>query len=140
MRRIVLDTNILISALRSRRGASFRLLTELSDARWQPMLSVALVLEYEAVAKREASRLGLSMAIVDAIIDMMCRKSVQPLIRFRLRPALRDPDDEFLLELAVAGAAEFIVTYNLSDFRDAERYGVRAVTPAEFLAIMEEQA
>ena len=65
--------------------------------------------------------------------SMFCRLGSQHAIRFRLRPALRDPDDEFLLELAVASQADFIVTYNIQDFRGTEAYGIRAVTPGEFL-------
>jgi predicted nucleic acid-binding protein len=64
---------------------------------------------------------------------MFCRVGSQHAIRFRLRPVLSDPDDEFLLELAVASQAGFIVTYNIQYFRGAEAYGVRAITPGEFL-------
>src|SRR2546423_1715197 len=54
MQRAVVDTNVLVSALRSRRGASFRLISLLGDSQWQPVISVALILEYEAVGHREA--------------------------------------------------------------------------------------
>jgi putative PIN family toxin of toxin-antitoxin system len=133
MRRVVIDTNVLVSALRSRRGASFRLISLLGDPRWRPIVSVALILEYEEVAKREASRLGLAEWVVENIIDMFCRLGSQHTIRFRLRPVLRDPDDEFLLELAAASQADFLVTYNIRDFRGSEVYGIRPVTPSEFL-------
>jgi predicted nucleic acid-binding protein len=73
MHRIILDTNVLISALRSRGGASFRPIGMLGDPRWQPIVSVALILEYEAVAKREAGRLGLADWVVESIVDMFCR-------------------------------------------------------------------
>jgi len=133
MRRVVLDTNVVIAAMRSKRGASFKLISLLGDPRWQPIISVALILEYEEVANREAGRLGLPNWAVESIVDMFCRFGARQNIRFRLRPALTDPDDEFLLELAVASQADFIVTHNLSDFRGVENYGIRAVTPAEFL-------
>ncbi|HXB71468.1 MAG TPA: putative toxin-antitoxin system toxin component, PIN family [Candidatus Acidoferrales bacterium] len=133
MHRAVLDTNVLISALRSRSGASFKLINLLGDPRWQPIVSVALVLEYEEIARRETDRLGLAEWVAESIIDMFWRLGSQHLIRFRLRPVLSDPDDDFLLELAVASQADFIVTYNLRDFRGAEAYGVRTVTPGEFL-------
>ena len=128
----VIDTNVLISALRSQSGASFRLISLLGDARWQPVVSVALILEYEEVAKREASRLGLPDWVVESILDMFCRVGAQP-VRFRLRPVLRDPVDEFVLELAVASQADSIVTYNARDFRTAETFGIRVVTPGAFL-------
>lgn len=105
----------------------------LGDPRWQPVVSVALVLEYEEVSKREAGRLGLAEWAAESIIDMICRLGSQHAIRFRLRPVLSDPDDEFLLELAAASQADFIVTHNIHDFRGAETYGMRAVTPGEFL-------
>jgi hypothetical protein len=70
--------------------------------------------------------------VVEGIIDMFCRLGSQRAIRFRLRPAVRDPVDEFLLELAAASQAGFLVTYNLRDFRGCEVYGVKLVTPGEF--------
>ena len=107
MDRVVLDTNVLVSALRSKTGASFKLISLLGDPRWQPVVSVALILEYQAVATREASRLGLADWVVESIVDMFCRLGSRHAIRFRLRPALRDPGDEFILELAVASHADF---------------------------------
>jgi predicted nucleic acid-binding protein len=71
--------------------------------------------------------------VVENIVDMFCRVGLRQPIRFRLRPVLRDPDDEFLLELAAASQADFLVTHNVRDFRGSEAYGVRPVTPAEFL-------
>jgi putative PIN family toxin of toxin-antitoxin system len=133
MHRVVIDTNVLVSAFRSRSGASFRLISLLGDPRWRPIVSVALILEYESVAKREACRLGLAEWVVDSIVDMFCRLGSRHAIRFRLRPVLRDPNDEFQLELAVASQADFLVTYNIRDFRGSEAYGIRPVTPAEFL-------
>jgi putative PIN family toxin of toxin-antitoxin system len=117
MHRVVADTNVLVSALRSRNGASFRLIGMLGDPRWQPTVSVALILEYEEVAKREAARLGLADWVVESIIDTFCRVGLRHAIRFRLRPLLRDPDDEFLSELAVASQTDFLVTHNIRDFR-----------------------
>jgi predicted nucleic acid-binding protein len=86
MQRVVIDTNVLVSALRSKRGAAYRLISLLGDARWQPIVSVALVLEYEEVAKREAGRLGLPEWVVESIIDMFCRLGSQQAIRFSPAP------------------------------------------------------
>ncbi|MGO9259798.1 MAG: putative toxin-antitoxin system toxin component, PIN family [Bryobacteraceae bacterium] len=133
MQRVVIDTNVLVSALRSKRGAAFRLISLLGDPRWRPIVSVALILEYEEILRREADRLGLAEWVVESMIDMFCRLGSQHAVRFRLRPALRDPDDEFLLELAVASQADFLVTYNIHDFHGSEVYGIRPVTPGEFL-------
>ena len=83
MYRVVVDTNVLVSALRSRSGASFRLISMSGDPRWQPVVSVALILEYEAVATREAGRLGLADWVVESIVDMFCRLGSQHAIRAR---------------------------------------------------------
>ena len=129
MLRAVIDTNVLVSALRSRRGASYRLISLLGDPRWEPLISVALILEYESAAVRTAGELGLAPWIVSAIIDMICATGRN----------LPDPGDEFVLELAVAGQAGYIVTHNLRDFAKAETFGVRIVTPAEFLRTIGEE-
>ena len=136
MQQIVIDTSVLIAALRSRRGASYRLLEMAGDPRWQLNLSVALALEYEAVGKREAQKLGISDSAIDDIVDVLCERSRHHAVHFRLRPELSDPDDEFLLELAFVARCDFIVTHNVRDLRAAERFGIRVVTPGEFLRTM----
>src|ERR1017187_104594 len=87
MQRVVIDTNVLASALRSRRGASFKLISLLGDPRWQPIVSVALVFEYEEVGKREAGRLGLAEWVVESIIDTFCRLGAQPCDPISAAPA-----------------------------------------------------
>jgi putative PIN family toxin of toxin-antitoxin system len=138
MYKIVVDTNVIVSALRSRRGASFAILQRIADA-WEPLISVPLVLEYEAVGKREAERLGIPLSTVDAIVRAFCFHGRETNVHFRVRPVLPDPGDEFLLELAVAGAADAIVTHNVRHFAGVEQFGVRVLTPREFLRKMEEE-
>jgi putative PIN family toxin of toxin-antitoxin system len=133
---IVLDTNVVISALRSRRGASFAILRQIGES-WVPLISVPLVLEYEAVGKREAERLGLPASTVDSIVRAFCFVGRETDVYFRLRPFLPDPDDEFLLELSVAGRADAIVTHNVRHFAGAEQVGIRVMTPREFLRTIE---
>lgn len=131
---IVLDTNILVAALRSRRGASFKLLSLVgrTDA-FTPVLSVPLVLEYEEVLKRPGNAPGLNHADIDAILDYLCAVGQRRDIFFLWRPALKDPWDDMLLELAVEAGAPVIVTFNLRDFKGIERFGVRAIPPQAFL-------
>jgi len=138
MYKIVVDTNVIVSALRSRRGASFAILQRIGQA-WQPLISVPLILEYEAVGKREAERLGIPLSTVDAIVRAFCFHGRETNVHFRVRPFLPDPGDEFLLELAVAGAADAIVTHNVRHFAGVERFGVRVLTPRELLRKIEEE-
>jgi putative PIN family toxin of toxin-antitoxin system len=134
----VVDTNVVVSALRSSKGASFHLLQLVGDRRWNMVVSVALVLEYEAVARREAVPLHATLEEADKFIDYLCAASKQQAIYFAWRPQLADPDDEFILELAVAAGASHIVTFNRSDFRGAERFGIKVVEPREFLRMIGE--
>ena len=132
---VVLDTNVVVAALRSRRGASFAILHRIG-IEWQPLISVPLMLEYEAVGKREAQRLKFPEATVDAIVRAFCFTGREVDIYFTLRSFLPDPGDEFLLELAVAGHADAIVTHNTRHFARIERFGIRLMTPGEFLRTM----
>jgi predicted nucleic acid-binding protein len=133
---IVLDTNVVVSALRSRRGASFAILRRIGRA-WTPLISVPLILEYEAVGKREAERLNVPESTVDSIVQAFCFAGRETDVYFRLRPFLSDPGDEFLLELAVAGRADAIATHNIRHFADADQFGIRVMTPREFLRTIE---
>ena len=132
----VVDTNVILSALRSKKGASYRLMSLVGDMRWHMHVSVALLLQYEAVARREAVPLHATPEEVDKFIDFLCTASEHQAIYFAWRPQLADPNDEFILELAVAAGASHIVTFNLSDFRGAERFGINVVEPRDFLRII----
>ena len=79
--------------------------------------------------------MGISGSAIDDIVDVLCEMSQHHAIHFRLRPELSDPDDEFVLELAFVARCDFIVTHNVRDLR-AERFGIRVVTPGEFLRTM----
>ena len=136
---VVLDTNVVIAALRSRRGASFAILRRIGEA-WTPLISVPLILEYEAVRLREADLLNIQTQAVETIIRAFCFFGRETPVYFRLRPSLPDPNDEFLLELAVAGHANAIVTHNVKHFAEAERFGIAVMTPREFLRRIGEEA
>lgn len=134
----VVDTNVVLSALRSTRGASFRLLNLVGDPRWRMHVSVALLLQYEAVVHREAVPLHATREEADKFIDYLCAASGHQAIYFAWRPQLADPGDEFILELAVAAGASHLVTFNRADFRGAERFGINVVEPRDFLRILVE--
>jgi len=135
---VVIDTNVVFSALHSNQGASHKLLSlaGISD-RFQINVSVPLVLEYEDVLKRESENLGLTHQEIDHILDYLCAVAERRQIFFLWRAVLRDPKDEFVLELAVEGGCEFIITYNQRDFSGIERFGLRAITPRAFLRLIE---
>lgn len=135
---IILDTNVLLSALRSQRGASFRLLSLIEDSRFQINLSVALVLEYEDVLKRPELNPNLTDYEVDDILDFLCQKANLREIFYLWRPTLRDPKDDFVLELAVESDCDYIITFNTKDFTEAEKFGIKAIKPGDFLQIIGE--
>jgi putative PIN family toxin of toxin-antitoxin system len=130
---VVVDTNVVLAALRSRRGASHLLLSMIGDGRWQMNLSVPLFLEYEDVVKRPDSGLGLSAAEIDDILDFICAEANLREIFYLWRPVLSDPNDDFILELAVESRCDYIVTFNVRDFAGAGKFGVEVITPQEFL-------
>ena len=133
--RVVLDTNVLVAAGRSRNGASFALLQALRANRFRLLASVPLFLEYEAVLKRPEHLLvgHRSAAMVDAFLDALVL-GVEPVHLFYLwRPQLRDPADEMVLETALNGRAEALVTFNIDDIAAARRFALPVLTPATFL-------
>lgn len=133
MIQIVLDTNILVAAFRSKRGAANLLLDKLNDSRWQVNVSTALLLEYEDVLKRPEMKDIVSETDVDVFLDGLCSIAEFHEIFYLWRLPAKDPNDAFILELAVRARADFIITYNKKDFPVAESFGVKLVTPKEFL-------
>ncbi len=133
---IVIDTNVIVAGLRSRRGSAFRLLTLIDKERFDIHLSVPLVLEYTEVLLRELPNLYLSCDEVDDLIDFYCAVGVHHEIFFLWRPFLRDPKDEMVLELAVKAGCESIITYNTRDFAGVEQFGLKLLEPSEFLRLI----
>jgi putative PIN family toxin of toxin-antitoxin system len=131
--RIVLDTNVLVGALRSRKGASFKVLSLVDSGKFTLCLSVPLVLEYEAASKKQAKATGLSTADIDSIIDYLCLVGEHFKVYYLWRPFLRDAKDDMVLELAVTSNAESIVTYNRVDFKGANQFGIKVITPKALL-------
>jgi putative PIN family toxin of toxin-antitoxin system len=133
VKRIVLDTCVLVSALRSNRGASFQLLKLVGRGHFELSVSVPLVLEYESATKRISRSVGLKHSDLDDIIDYLCKVAEHRQIHFLWRPFLRDPIDDMVLELAVESESDYIVTHNMRDFAGITRFGVEAITPGGFL-------
>jgi predicted nucleic acid-binding protein len=133
MSRVVLDTSVLVAAVRSRRGASFELIARLGTGAFDVAVSVSLVLEYEGVLLRHLPASPLDEKDVRVLIDYICDVAIRQEIFFLWRPYLRDPGDDLILELAVAAGCDAIVTHNVRDFGGAEKLGVRIVTPKQFL-------
>lgn len=102
-------------------------------------ISVPLVLEYEDAAKRLVGEVPLTEGDIDGVLDYLCAVGQPHQVFYLWRPVLRDPKDEMVLELAVAAACDYIITYNTKDFEGVEDFGVQAITPADFLERIGEQ-
>jgi putative PIN family toxin of toxin-antitoxin system len=137
---IVIDTNIFISSLYSRRGYAYELMSQIDSEKFEVNISVPLILEYEDVSKRMVEKLTISEEDIDIVIDYICAIGNRHEIFYLWRPFLKDPRDDMVLELAVAASCEYIVTYNHKDFEGVEdQFGISIVTPEEFLQQIGEQ-
>jgi predicted nucleic acid-binding protein len=130
---LVLDTNVLEAAMRSRRGASSRLLSLVGTGRFEIAISVPLVLEYEDVLMRTAGTPDRPVGAVQHLIDYLCTVGQRQSIFFLWRPFLADARDDMVLELALAASCDAIVTHNWRDFQPARELGIRVLRPSEFL-------
>ena len=134
--RVVLDTSVLVAGLRSQLGASNRVLLAAAESRCTPLVTTAVFLEYEAVLLRPEQRLatGMTPEDVEGFLAAFASAAEPVELNFLWRPQLRDPADELMLEAAVNGRADALVTHNIDDFQSAtERFGVRTLTPGSFL-------
>ena len=139
--RVVLDTNILVAASRSRNGASFALLQALRNRRYIALASVPLLLEYEAVLKRHEHLAvgGRTIVMTDAFLDAMTL-FIEPVhLHYLWRPQLRDPADEMVLETALNGRADALVTLNLNDFAPASHFRLPIHPPGAFLRHLQQE-
>jgi putative PIN family toxin of toxin-antitoxin system len=131
--RAVIDTNVLHAGLYSATGASYRVLRLIESGRVTPLLSTAILFEYEDVLKRNREMLGLTSREVEDVLDGLCARGECRRIHFLWRPTLSDPKDDHILELAFAAGSADIVTHNIHDFAGAAAFGIRIVTPAQVL-------
>jgi len=137
--RAVLDTNVLLASLLSRRGAAFEILQRLRRGEWRLVLSNHLLLEYEEVLKRNAAVLGLTLVEVDLYLNSICQAADCFALAAPQPARLPDPDDEPLLRLAEASGARLITTHNLRHVRAAAAHGITVLPPREFLRMLPPQ-
>ena len=130
---IVLDTNVLLSGLKSNRGYSYKLLEQLPSKRFDICVSVPLILEYESVLLKHRETIGMSESDIKSVLDYLCLVGQKTNIYYLWRPFLRDPFDDHVLEVAVNAKSRYIVTHNKKDFQNVEQFGISALTPKEFL-------
>jgi putative PIN family toxin of toxin-antitoxin system len=139
--RVVLDSSVAISAFRSRFGAAFRILGLVAERRLVPLATPALFLEYEAVLKRPEQRAvsGLTLAQLDTALAALAA-AVEPVdVHFAWRPQLADPHDEMVLDAALNGHADALITYNAADFAvAAARFDLLLLKPIELLRRVEQ--
>jgi len=94
--------------------------------------------EYEAILKRDCLQFGLTEEDVDDVVDAICAEGGLHRLYFLWRPVASDPDDDLILEAAIASHSDFIITFNKRDFPDSVRFGIRCLTPKEFLILLKE--
>lgn len=137
-----MDSDVLVAALRSDQGASRQLLLAALDRRFVMLVSVPLMLEYEAVLTREEhlAAAGITANDVDTVLDALAAVVEPVRLSFLWRPRLKDAADEMVLETAANGRADRLVTFNLKHLGEAAlEFGVRALRPGKALREMAEK-
>ena len=132
----VVDTCVLVSALRSSSGASHEVLRAVRSWDLEIAISVALAIEYESVALRPGLVPALGASEIQVVVDVLCRIARHQKIFYTWRPFLPDPDDDLVLELAAAAGCPYIITHNIRDFRGSDSMGIQAITPAQALTMI----
>ncbi len=130
--RLVLDTDVVVAAFRSDRGASRQLLLAALNRKVIMLVSVPLMLEYEAVLKRpeQLDAIGVTSDEIDTVLDALAAVIEPVRLRFLWRPMLKAPSDEMVLETAVNGRADRLVTFNLRHLgQAAQEFGISADWP-----------
>ena len=131
---VVIDTNVWVSALRSKQGASRYLIGRVGTGVFEMNLSNALALEYEQTLKRQRQELGVTAEDIDELMRYVCRAAVQRhRLFFRWRGHSPDPDDDHILELAVRASVDSLITFNERDLAPARSFGIEVIPPRSFL-------
>lgn len=130
---VVVDANVIYSAIRSSLGSSHVLLAAMAEGKVPFAISAALVFEYEDVLKRSEDQIVFTEAEIDQFLDSIVALGTKHSSYFLWRPLLKDPKDDMVLELAVVSESDRIITHNTKDFKGSTKLGVKAVTPIEYL-------
>ena len=136
----MIDTDVLVAAVRSDAGASRGLLTRAFDKRYALLVSVPLLIEYEAVLTRpeHLTAAGLSRSDVQALLDAIAVVAEPVRLSYLWRPILSDPRDDMVMETAVNGQADLLATFNLRHFKEAARtFALQVQRPADALRRLE---
>ncbi len=139
MLRVVLDTDVVVTVLRSADGGSNAVLREVAYGRLITLVTPALFFEYEAVLKRPEQRIvhGFDIEGIDRFLAALASASEAVEVSFQWRPQLADANDEMVFETAVNGRADALITHNVKDFaRAAPKFGLRVLRPGELLKEM----
>lgn len=134
---VVFDTNVLVTAARSRLGASYALVNSIPAPEFQLCLSVSLYTEWQEVLTRpENLPPGNTAEDARRFLRYLAGQSHLQEIHFLWRPFLSDADDDMVLELAFAAGCRYVVTHNVKDFHGSEQLGVTAIPPRDFLNLI----
>lgn len=139
--KVILDTNVVLAAAYSRRGASSKLIGMLADGASKIALTLPLFLEYRDVLLRDSTTArGVDRVAATELCEDLAAVAYGQTVYFLWRPWLRDPNDDLVLEAAVASGAKYIVTHNIRDFTNQNIesvFGITILRPQEMLALLE---
>jgi putative PIN family toxin of toxin-antitoxin system len=131
---VVLDTNVIFSAIASPHGASFAIVSSLPSKKFSTAISLPLFKEYEDVTHRVGTRMDhVPVSKRENLIRFVASISIQKVIYYLWRHQLPDPKDAMVLEVAIASQASYIITYNTKDFQPALSFGITPIKPGDFI-------
>ena len=130
---VILDSNVIFSALKSSKGYSFELINLLRAGKFSVALTPPLLFEYEDLLKRPGYLRHLTPDEIDGFLDWFTSISRLHRVYYLWRPVLSDPKDDLVLEAAVSSSSTHIVTFNGKHFRPAGSFGVSVLEPADFI-------
>jgi putative PIN family toxin of toxin-antitoxin system len=136
LKRVVIDTNIILSGLTSKNGKSHLLLELLPYNKFEIAISVPLILEYETVLKKKLDRAIFSDEDISNFLNYICKIGVSTQIYYLWRPLLPDTYDDHILEVAVASESSHIITFNTKDFTESSKFGIKAIKPGGFISMV----